>query len=69
MHEPLIVVIVFPLAHVSNYKGLWVIRESSPALGVQDHMEAGFKHPEIHGCGKFHGLEGPVHGLRDPKAY
>ena len=44
-----------------------MIQESSSALGVQDHMEARFKNPELHGCGKFHGLEGPVHGVRDPK--
>ena len=30
-------------------------------------MEARFKHPELHGCGKFHCLEGPVHGVQDPK--
>ena len=67
MHDPLIVLIVLTLAHVSNYKVPWVLRESSPALEVQNHMEAGFKHPELHGCDKFHDLEGPVHGLRDPK--
>ena len=61
MHETLIVLIVLPLAHVSKYRGPWVLQGSSPALEVQDHVEAGFKHPEIHGCGKFHDLEGPVH--------
>ena len=59
IHEPLIVLIVFPLDHVSNYIDPWVIQESSVSLEVQDHMEAGFKHPELHGCGKFHDLEGP----------
>ena len=67
MHEPLIVLIVFPLAHVSNYRCPWVLRESSPSLEVQDHMEARFKHPELHGCGKFHYLEGYVYGVQDPK--
>ena len=44
-----------------------MIRESYPALEVQEHLEAGFKHTEIHGCGKFHDLERPVHGVRYPK--
>ena len=61
MHAPLIVLIVSPLAHVSNYRGPCVLRWSSPDLEVKDHLEAGFKHPELHGCGKFHDLEGPVH--------
>ena len=67
IHEPLIVLIVLPLAHVSNYRCAWVIRGSSPDLEVQDHLEARFKHPELHGCGKFHDLEGPLHGVQDPK--
>ena len=67
MHEPFIVSIVLPLAHVSKYRGIWVLQGSSPALEVQDHLEARFKHPEIHGCGKFHDLEGPVHGMQDLK--
>ena len=44
-----------------------MLRGIYPALEVQYHMEAGFKHPKLHGCGKFHDLEGPVHGVRDPK--
>ena len=67
MHEPLIVLIVLPLAHVSNYRGPWVLRGSPPALEVKDYPEDGFKHPELHGCGKFHDLEGPVYGVQDPK--
>ena len=67
MHEPLIVLLFYPLDHVSNYRGPWVIRGSSTALEVQYHLEARFKHPELHGCGKFHDLEGPVHGVQDPK--
>ena len=59
--------IVLPLAHISNKRGPWVLRGSSPVLEVQDHLEAGFKYPEIHRCGKFHYLEGPMHGVRDPK--
>ena len=67
MHDPPIVLIVLTLDHVSKYKFPSVIWGGYPALEVQNHMEAGFKHPELHGCGKFHDLEGPVHGLRDPK--
>ena len=67
MRENLILLMFLPLDHVSNYRDPWVIRGSSPAFAVQDHMEAGFKHPELHGCGKIYELEGPVHGVRDPK--
>ena len=67
MHEPIIVLIAFPLAHVSNYRDTWVLQGSPPDLEVQNHPEAGFKHTKLHGCGKFHDLEGPVHGVRDPK--
>ena len=41
-----------------------MIRGSPQALDVQDHLEAGSKHPELHGCRKFHDLEGPAHGVR-----
>ena len=64
MHEPLIVLIFLPLYRLSNYRGPWVIRGSPQALDVQDHLEAGSKHPELHGCRKFHDLEGPAHGVR-----
>ena len=67
MHKPLIVLIFLNMAHVSNYRGPWVLQGSYKTLEVQDHLEAGFKYPEIHGCGKFHDLEGPVHEVRDRK--
>ena len=67
MHESLIVLIVLPLAHVSKYRGPWVLWGSSRSLEVKDHLGAGFKYPELHGCGKFHDLEGPVHGVQDTK--
>ena len=67
MNELIILLIVLHLDHVSNYRGPWVLRGISQALEVQNHLEAGFKHPELHGCGEFHYLEGPVHGVQDPK--
>ena len=67
MHEPIIVLICLPLDHVSNYRGPWVLQGISQALEVHSHLEDGFKHPELHGCGKFRDLEGPVHGVQDPK--
>ena len=63
MHEALVLLILLPVAHVPNYRGPCVLWGISQTLEVQDHLEAGFKHPEIHGCGKFHDLEGPVHGM------
>ena len=62
MHEPLIVLIVLTLAHVSNYIGLWVLRGISPDLEVQDHLDSGFKHPELYVYGKGqerHGEDAP----------
>ena len=44
-----------------------MLQGSSPDIEVQNHMEAGFKHPEIHGRGKVHDLEGPVNEEREPK--
>ena len=67
MHEPIIVLMCLPLAHVSNYRGPWVLQEISRALEVQNHLEDGFKHPELHRSGKFNDLEEPVHGVREPK--
>ena len=56
-----------PLAHVSNYRGICVLRGGSTAIEVQDHLEAGFKHPELDGCGNYHDFEWLVHGVQDPK--
>ena len=67
MYETPIVLIILSLAHVSNYRGPWVLWGSSIAREVQDHLEAGFKYPDLHEGGKFHDLEGPVHGVRDAK--
>ena len=51
MHEPIIVLMFLPLARVSNYRGPWVLQGISRALEVQNHLEGGFKHTELHGCG------------------
>ena len=67
MHGPLIVLIVLPIDYVSKYRCTWVMRGIHPALEVHDQLEAGFKYPELHGCDKFHDLEGPLHGVRYPK--
>ena len=44
-----------------------MIRGVSTALEIQDHLEAGFKNPELHGCGRFHELEGPIYRVLYPK--
>ena len=59
--------IFLPMAHVSDCRGTWFLRGISQALEVQNHLESGFKHPELFGCGGFHYLEGPMHGVQDPK--
>ena len=67
MHEPIIVLIVFNMAPFSNYRGPWVLRGVYQSLEVQNHLEAGFKHPKLYGFGEFHYLEGPLQGVQDPK--
>ena len=67
LYELLVVLIFLPLAHVSNYRFPWVLRGISIALEVQDQLNVGFKHTELHGCGKFHDFEGPVHWVKEPK--
>ena len=46
-------------ASTETVVGPWVLRGIPPALELQDHLEAGFKHHELHGRGKFNDLEGP----------
>ena len=44
-----------------------MLQGSPSALEVKNQLDVGFKHPDIHGCINFHDLEGPVHGVQDPK--
>jgi hypothetical protein len=60
MHEPLIVLIAFPFAHVPRYHGPWTVGGSFSGDGLVQRLEAGFKDPSIHGAGKFHDLEGAM---------
>ena len=43
-HEPLIVAIVLPLAHVHAYRGPWMARGSPQANSLAAEHSAGFKH-------------------------
>jgi hypothetical protein len=43
--KPLIVAIVFPLAHVSNYTGLWAVRGADMGQYYKQTLEEGFKRP------------------------
>ena len=65
MHEPLIVLIVLPLIHVQNYSGPWKQRSGQRADELENLLEAGFKLPGEHGCGKFHDLEGTMSCVRN----
>jgi hypothetical protein len=65
MHEPLIVMIVLPFAHVPRYHGPWTVGGSFTGIGVVQRLEAGFKDPTIHGTRRFHDLEGTMPCLRD----
>ena len=56
MHEHLIVLIVLPLARVTNYRGPWVLQGRPSALEVYNQMKTILKHPELYGCRQFHDL-------------
>ena len=59
--------IVLSLVRVSNYRGPWVLQGITSAIEIHNQLEDGIKHPDLHGCRNFHDLEGPVHGVQDPK--
>ena len=67
MHERLAVLIfcrwlMFQTKEVPGcYRGI------STALKVKDHIDSGFKNPELHRFWKLHELEGPVHVVRDSR--
>lgn len=43
-HEPLIVAIVLPIAHVSNYRGPWIAKGTPEAEKLTTELDAGFKY-------------------------
>ena len=43
MHEPLLVLIVFPLTHVRSHRGPWVLKGTDAATKVEDELTRGFK--------------------------
>ena len=43
--EPLIVTIIFPLAHVSSYTGLWAVKGTDLGEHFQWALQEGFKRP------------------------
>ena len=57
--EPLIVAIVFPLAHVSTYTGPWAVKGTNLGERYQQALEEGFKRP---GAGPRPSQGGPSSG-------
>eukprot|EP00956_Cyclotella_meneghiniana_P007532 scaffold10178_cov23-Cyclotella_meneghiniana.AAC.4 len=43
MHEPLVVLIVFPLTFVDSYKGPWLVKGSEQASHTEGTLDRGFK--------------------------
>ena len=65
MHEPLYVLIVLPITHVSGHRGPWTLRGGEATSQLNLQLETGFKELEKHGCKKFHDVEGPLPSLRE----
>lgn len=43
MHEPLVVLIVFPLTFVDSYKGPWLVKGGAQATHTENTLDRGFK--------------------------
>ena len=43
MHEPLLVLIVFPFAHIPSFRGPWVLKGTDAAVDVESRLTSGFK--------------------------
>ena len=60
--EPLIVAIVFPLAHVSSYTGPWTVKGTDMRLYYERALAAGFSKPTVGPPTKKPRLKGPQGG-------
>lgn len=65
MHEPLILLLVLPLNHVSRYKGPWVAKGTESAQRLESTINKGSKvwRDSRNGTGQLHDLEGFVPGV------
>ena len=48
MHEPLIILIVFPLTYVERYYGPWVVKGTDAATAFEERITAGFRAWKLH---------------------
>lgn len=64
--EPLIVAIVFPLAHVSSYTGPWSVKGTDMGLYFERALAAGFSKPTVGPPTKRPRLEDPREGGTPP---
>ena len=65
MHEPLIILIVFPISYASNHRGPWTLQGSNTALEAKNRLETGFKNHTLPGHRGFYDLERPLLRMRD----
>ena len=63
MHEPLTVIIVFPLAYVQNYRGPWIVKHTPQAGEFNRHMDFEFGKPRERGRKEFLDLVEPMPSL------
>ncbi len=65
MHEPLTVVLVFPLAHVQNYRGPWTIKGKLSTEAFAKQLDVEYKRLSSCGRKEFLDLEEPMPNLRE----
>jgi hypothetical protein len=63
MHEPLTVVLLLPLAHVENYRGPWIVKQTSNAKEFGQQLDSEFGRPRENGRVEFLDLERPMPSL------
>ena len=65
MFEPLIILIVFPIVHVENYRGPWVAKGTQQVTALESCINKGSKTWRVHrdGTSGLHELEGHVQSM------
>ena len=64
MHEPLTVVVIFPLSYVNSYQGPWIVRDRPDTSETARLLHAEFRRPKENGREEFLDLEGSMPDLR-----
>ena len=63
MHEPLTIVVVFPIAHVHNYRGPWTVKQLPGSKEFGERLDSEFGDPRQVGREEFLDLGSPMPSL------